>query len=152
VRDEAHALEHSLEVELPFLQMVFPQFTLVPLAVGDATDEEVAAVIESLWDGNSTRIVVSSDLSHYLDYAAAKSRDQTTAHLIESLQPDQLEDTCACGRIPIGGLLRVAKNHGLAVRTADLRNSGDTAGSHHQVVGYGAFVLVENQEELHAGN
>jgi MEMO1 family protein len=141
--DAAHADEHSLEVELPFLQVIFPDFRLVPLVVGDAEDEEVAAVLEALWNGNHTRIVVSSDLTHYLDYYSAKTQDEITAQHIESFQPERLESDCACGCIPIRGLLQAAKHHHLAAHTVDLRNSGDTAGSRRQVVGYGAFVFQE---------
>jgi MEMO1 family protein len=141
--DEAHAEEHSLEVELPFLQVVLKDFTLVPLAVGDADDAEVADVLEALWNGKETRIVVSSDLTHYLDYDSARTQDEITAKYIESMKPEKLEADCACGCIPIRRLLRAAKRRHLTVHTVDLRNSGDTAGSRRQVVGYGAFVLQE---------
>lgn len=141
--DEAHAREHSLEVHLPFLQIVLDGFTIVPLVVGNATDAEAAEVVAALWSGPETRFVISSDLSHYLEYAAARKLDLATRHAIEALQPDAIAESQACGRIPIRGLLRTAREHGLRARTVDLRNSGDTAGPRHEVVGYGAFVLGE---------
>ena len=126
--DEAHEQEHSLEVQLPFLQTVLGDFTLVPLAVGDATPEEVGEVLEALWGGPETRFVISSDLSHYYDIQAARRLDQATAKAIEALKPDGVGEERACGRIPIRGLLQAARRHGLRARTVDLRNSGDTAG------------------------
>jgi len=139
--DQAHALEHSLEVHLPFLQEVLDRFTLVPLVVGGATPDEVAEVLELLWDGPETLIVISSDLSHYHDYATAQRLDRNTSNAIEALQPDAIHDDDACGRIAINGLLRVAKRRGLQATTLDLRNSGDTAGPRDRVVGYGAYVF-----------
>ncbi|RMG29197.1 MAG: AmmeMemoRadiSam system protein B [Gammaproteobacteria bacterium] len=143
LRDDAHAWEHSLEVHLPFLQRVLgPTFSLVPLVVGDATYEEVQEVLDRLWDGDETLIVISSDLSHYHDYATARRMDTETSRAIESLQPYAIEYDQACGRIPVGGLLLAAREHGLSGRTLDLRNSGDTAGPKDQVVGYGAYAFV----------
>ncbi|GAB6040254.1 AmmeMemoRadiSam system protein B [Endothiovibrio diazotrophicus] len=139
--DQAHALEHSLEVHLPFLQEVLGSFTLIPLVVGDATPEEVAEVLERLWGGPETLIVVSSDLSHYHDYATAQRMDRATSDAIEALEPAAIDDDGACGRHPVKGLLVVAKRKGMQVETLDLRNSGDTAGSKDQVVGYGAYVF-----------
>jgi len=141
VFDDAHALEHSLEVQLPFLQRVLTGFTLVPLVVGDATAEQVAEVIEQLWDGPETLIVVSSDLSHYQDYATAQGLDEATCRAIETLHPEKIGYHDACGRNPVTGLLLAARRHGLKVTTLDLRNSGDTAGPRDQVVGYGAWIL-----------
>ena len=141
--DEAHVHEHSLEVQLPFLQTVLGGFTLVPLAVGDATPEEIAEVLEALWGGPETRFVISSDLSHYHDLQTAQRLDRATAKAIEALKPAGIGDERACGRIPIRGLLQVARQHGLRARTIDLRTSGDTAGPRDQVVGYGAFAFEE---------
>jgi MEMO1 family protein len=143
VLDEAHAREHSLEVHLPFLQTVLSRFTLVPLAVGDATPEEIGQVLDLLWGGPETRLVISSDLSHYYDSQAAQRLDRCTAKAIEALKPEDIGEDQACGRIPILGLLHAARQHGLRARTVDLRNSGDTAGPREQVVGYGAFVFEE---------
>jgi AmmeMemoRadiSam system protein B len=140
--DAAHAGEHSLEVHLPFLQEVLDEFTLVPLVVGDATAAEVAEVLELLWGGPETLIVVSSDLSHYLSYEQARTEDGATASAIEQLRPQDIAAHQACGGIPVKGLLLAAKAHGLEVTTLDLRNSGDTAGARDQVVGYGAFAFA----------
>jgi MEMO1 family protein len=140
--DEAHAQEHSLEVHLPFLQTVLEDFILVPLAVGDASTEGVAEVFETLWGGPETRFVISSDLSHYHDLQTARRLDQSTAKAIEALKPAGIGEERACGRIPIRGLLQVARQHGLRARTLDLRTSGDTAGPRDQVVGYGAFAFA----------
>lgn len=136
--DAAHALEHSLEVQLPFLQAVLGDFSLLPLAVGDASAAEVAEVLERLWGGDETLIVVSSDLSHYLSYDAARRRDATTAARILALDP-HIDHQQACGATPVNGLLLAARRHGLQARQVDLRNSGDTAGDKSRVVGYGAF-------------
>jgi MEMO1 family protein len=141
VLDAAHTREHSIEVQLPFLQTVLGAFKLVPLAVGDATDEEIGEVLELLWGGPETRFVISSDLSHYYDSETARRLDQATAKAIEALKPSNIGDEAACGRIPIRGLLGAARRHGLRARALDLRNSGDTAGPRDQVVGYGAFVV-----------
>jgi hypothetical protein len=142
VLDAAHAREHSLEVQLPFLQTVLDRFDLVPFAVGDASAEEVAEVLEALWGGPETLIVVSSDLSHYYDYDTARRLDRETTQAIEELRPEGLGRESACGRIPTRGLLVAARRHGLSARTLDLRNSGDTAGSRDEVVGYGAYVFA----------
>lgn len=141
VLDDAHRMEHSLEVHLPFLQRVLDDFSVVPLVVGDATATEVAEVIEHLWGGAETVIVISSDLSHYHDYDTARRLDAATACAIEALRPDDISPGQACGRLAIQGLLRVARAHGLHAKTIDLRNSGDTAGRRDEVVGYGAWAL-----------
>ena len=141
--DEAHAQEHSLEVQLPFLQMVLGDFSLIPLAAGDASPEEICEVIEAVWDGADTRLVVSSDLSHYYDFQTAKRLDRATADAIEALSPADIGEDQACGRLPIRGLLQSAQRHHLRAHTIDLRNSGDTAGPRDRVVGYGAFAFAE---------
>jgi AmmeMemoRadiSam system protein B len=139
--DQAHAEEHSLEVHLPFLMEVLGEFELVPLVAGDATPEEVAEVLERLWGGPETLIVISSDLSHYHDYATAQQMDQATSLAIEQLRPEQIGYESACGRVPVNGLLCLARRRGLKAKTIDLRNSGDTAGPKDRVVGYGAYVF-----------
>lgn len=146
VLEEAHVGEHALEVHLPFLQVALAEFRIVPLVVGDASDEEVAEVIEALWGGEETCFVISSDLSHYYDYANARELDTTTARAIEALRPAGVGVEQACGRTPIRGLLRSAQRHGLQASTVDLRNSGDTAGPRHEVVGYGAFIFASAAE------
>jgi MEMO1 family protein len=143
--DEAHAHEHSIEVQLPFLQCVLGDFTLVPLAVGDATPEEISEVLDALWGGPETSFVISSDLSHYQDLQTARRLDQSTAKAIEALKPAAIGEERACGRLPIRGLLQAAQRHGLHARTVDLRSSGDTAGPRDRVVGYGAFVFEEGE-------
>jgi len=140
--DRAHALEHSLEVQLPFLREVLGEVTLVPLAVGEASDDEVAEVLERLWGGPETLILVSSDLSHYLRYEEARRADAATTRAIEQLDADALDAGSACGRVPIRGLLVAARRHGLAPRTLDLRSSGDTAGPRSEVVGYGGWLFA----------
>ncbi len=143
VSDAVHAEEHSLEVQLPFLQRVLGLVHIVPLLVGDATPREVVSVLDRLWDGAGTVILVSSDLSHYHGYDAARRFDAMTATCIETLQGDGLGPGHACGCLPISGLIAEAKRHGLAVERLDLRNSGDTAGPRHEVVGYGAWAFRE---------
>ncbi|BAU49520.1 dioxygenase [Sulfurifustis variabilis] len=139
--DAPHAEEHSLEVHLPFLQAVFGEFLLVPLVVGEAGAVEVGEVLERLWGGPETVIVVSSDLSHYYDYETAVELDRATSVAIEALRYEDLDWESACGRVPVSGLLHVARKRGLVARTVDLRNSGDTAGTRDRVVGYGAYVF-----------
>ena len=141
ILEQAHAQEHSLEVHLPFLQEVLGDFTLVPLVVGDAGPAEVGAVLEALWGGPETLIVISSDLSHYHDYQTARQMDSATSQAIETLRFEAIGYEQACGRNPVNGLLWVARRKNLHGETIDLRNSGDTAGPRHQVVGYGAYVF-----------
>lgn len=139
--DLTHQQEHSLEVQLPFLQEVLDEFSLVPLVVGDASAEQVSEVLEQLWGGDETLIVISSDLSHYHDYDTARAMDSETCHAIEAMNPSAIHYDQACGRNPVNGLLLAAKKHGLHVTTLDLRNSGDTAGDRSSVVGYGAWAF-----------
>lgn len=142
VSEEAHALEHSLEVHLPFLQTVLADFRLVPLAVGHASAEEVAEVIEALWGGPETLIVVSSDLSHYLPYADAQELDRRTVDAVLKLDP-AIDHEHACGATPVTGLALAARRHNLKPELIDLRNSGDTAGDKSRVVGYASFAFYE---------
>jgi len=144
----AHEFEHSLEVQLPFLQQVLGDFKIVPLAVGDATADEVAEVIEALWGGPETLIVVSSDLSHYLPYQAAQQIDQQTCAAIARLQALDSHEQ-ACGATPVNGLLLAARHHHLRPHLLDLRNSGDTAGDCERVVGYAAFAFTEVPGHAH---
>jgi AmmeMemoRadiSam system protein B len=138
----AHAGEHSLEVQLPFLQRVLSDFTLVPFVVGDATADMVADVLDVLWGGPETLIVVSSDLSHYHPYRDAQGIDKTTAERILAFA-SCLDHEQACGATPINGLLLAARRRRLHVELLDLRNSGDTAGDRGRVVGYAAFGFRE---------
>ena len=141
VYEPAHSKEHCLEVQLPFLQTIFSEFEIVPLVVGDGTPEEVAEVLEALWGGPETVVVISSDLSHFNDYATASRLDKETSDRIEKLQP--VGERQACGRRAINGLLHLARQRGMKAKTVDLRNSGDTAGLRDRVVGYGAYVFWE---------
>ena len=143
IAEEAHAHEHSLEVQLPFLQAILGDFRLIPLTVGEATPETVGRVLEALWGGPETRLVVSSDLSHYHDYETARTLDQATARAIETLAPTGIPEGRACGYHGINGLVWLARRRRLRATTIDLRNSGDTAGSRDAVVGYGAFVFSQ---------
>ncbi len=147
VSPQAHAQEHSLEVQLPFLQTVLPDFKLLPLAVGMATPEEVAQVLKVLWGGDETLIVVSSDLSHYLPYDTARRADASTTQGILALN-HTLSHEQACGATPINGLTLAAYRHHLKPHLLDLRNSGDTAGPRDGVVGYAAFAFTS--EASHA--
>ncbi len=139
--DLTHQQEHSLEVQLPFLQEVLDDFSLVPLVVGDTNAEEVSEVLERLWGGDETLIVISSDLSHYHDYNTARAMDNETCLAIEAMDPAAIHYDQACGRNPVTGLLLAARKNGLHVTTLDLRNSGDTAGDKSSVVGYGAWAF-----------
>ena len=141
--DAAHEQEHSLEVQVPFLQTVLGNFTLLPLVVGEASAEEVADVLEKCWGGPETLVVISSDLSHYESYDTAGAMDRAAADAILALDERGLEYDNACGLVPICGLLHLAKKKKLRAELADLRNSGDTAGPRDQVVGYGAFAFYE---------
>lgn len=140
--DAAHALEHSLEVQLPFLQKVLGAFALVPFAVGTASVQEVAAVLERLWGGPETLIVVSTDLSHYHPYDEARRIDGATLERVRGYATDIDHDE-ACGATPLNGLLSLAKKRQMSVQLLAACNSGDTAGGKGQVVGYGAFALHE---------
>jgi hypothetical protein len=142
--DRAHEYEHSLEVQLPFLQTLLARFTLVPLVVGDTSADAVAQVLERLWGGQETLVVISSDLSHYLPYEQAQALDRTTAQRILRLDAG-LTPHEACGATAINGALLAARRHSLAPRLLDLRNSADTAGDRARVVGYGAMAFEERQ-------
>lgn len=137
----AHAPEHSLEVELPFLQELFADATLLPLVVGDVEGDDLDQVLEAVWGGEETVIVVSSDLSHYLSYDEARRVDRATAERILALD-GPLHPDSACGAFPINGLLVAAARKGLQAELLDLRSSGDTAGDKSRVVGYGAFAFA----------
>ncbi len=138
----AHEQEHSLEVQLPFLQSVLENFKLLPLAVGDATAQQVAEVLEVLWGGPETLIVISSDLSHFLPYQTAQVVDAQTVQNILNLS-SQIKHEQACGGTPVNGLMLAARHHQLQPHLLDLRNSGDTAGDKDRVVGYASFAFSE---------
>lgn len=142
VDDRPHRLEHSLEVQLPFLQLTLPAFTVLPVVVGDATAEDVASLLDACWGGRETLIVISSDLSHFLSWEQARQRDSLAAAHVLELAPVLTHDQ-ACGATPLNGFLLAARKHGLVPSQLDLRNSGDVCGSMGRVVGYGAFCFVE---------
>jgi AmmeMemoRadiSam system protein B/AmmeMemoRadiSam system protein A len=147
VSDAAHAQEHSLEVQLPFLQTVLGDFSLVPLAIGDATVDEVAAVLERLWGGDETLVVASSDLSHYHAYQEARRIDADTAdHILKFELLTSFKQ--ACGALPINGLLQLGRRRGMRIERLAQCNSGDTAGDRTRVVGYASFVLYEKPETV----
>lgn len=141
--DEAHAMEHSLEVQIPFLQETLENFTLIPLVVGEASSDQITEVIQKLWGGSETLIVISTDLSHFLDYSSAQKMDAKTANAIENFDDRALHDDSACGRYPVKGLLKAAHQKKMKIKRVDLRNSGDTAGGQDRVVGYGSWILYE---------
>ena len=139
VVEKAFEQEHSLEVHLPFLQMTLKDFALIPMLVGQISFQQLAKVLETIWNGSETLIVISSDLTHYLSYAEAQKIDKKTADAIVSLNPNEIGSDQACGRVGIKALLEVAQKKNLKPQLIDLRNSGDTAGPKDRVVGYGAF-------------
>ena len=141
VSDKAHKDEHSLEVQLPFLQEILGDFSLVPIVVGDAERHEVADVINRLWGSEDTLFVISTDLSHYHSYNEAKKLDSDTSDAIVNLKSNLIDYDDACGRNGLKGMLTVAEEKNLSIDILDLRNSGDTAGDKNRVVGYGAYVI-----------
>jgi len=144
----AHSQEHSLEVQFPFLERVLPGVPVLPLVVGAASAEQVAEVLERLWEREDTLVLISSDLSHYLSYDEAREVDRETADCILALDAEQLDTEQACGAIPLSGLLLAARRRGLRAQELDLRSSGDTAGDRSRVVGYGAFAFDLPQETV----
>lgn len=148
VSDEAHEGEHCLETQLPFLQRMLGNFTIAPILCGRVSRDEVADVLDKLWGGPETVIIVSSDLSHYLDYQTCRALDASTCAAIERLVPVELTPEQACGATPVNGLLAAARRRGMRVETLDLRNSGDTAGPRDRVVGYGAWAFWEQDTAL----
>lgn len=142
MRDVAHVAEHSLEVQLPFLQVLLSDFVLLPIVAGEAPPTAMAEVLETVWGGEDTLVLVSSDLSHDADYESARTLDRAATRAIESLRAEDLGVESACGRIPLRGLLVAARQHRLQPRTLDLRSSGDTAGPRDRVVGYGAYAFA----------
>lgn len=148
VMDSAHTHEHSLEVHLPFLQYVLDEFTLLPLVVGDIGQDKVAEILETVWGGDETLIVISSDLSHYHDYDTARKLDNTTSESIKDFRSDLIGPEQACGCMPMSGLLSIAKRRNMEIKILDVKNSGDTAGSRDRVVGYGAYSVHYQPSEL----
>lgn len=142
ISDAAHAAEHSLEVQLPFLQVVLEDFDILPITIGFAPCEQVARAIDAVWGGSDTLVLVSSDLSHYHTWNEARQLDDATTRAIVERRSD-LPAEQACGACGINGLMQVARRRGLTVEVLDQRNSGDTAGDRSRVVGYGSYALIE---------
>lgn len=142
VSDRAHAFEHSLEVQLPFLQCVLGEFTLLPMVAGDADAATVAAILDIAWGDDGTLLVVSTDLSHFHPWAEARALDARTSRRIVAMEPHLAGDD-ACGCVGLNGFLLAAGRRGLRAVELDLRNSGDTAGDRERVVGYGAYAFHE---------
>jgi AmmeMemoRadiSam system protein B len=140
--DAPHATEHSIEVQLPFLQTVLDGFDLLPIAVGHAPPGLVARTLEAAWSGPETLIVVSTDLSHYHTSLEAKKLDDESTRAILERRSD-LSDEQACGARGVNGLMQIARQRNLAVELLDQRNSGDTAGDRSRVVGYGSYAVYE---------
>lgn len=145
--DEAHREEHCIEVQLPFLQHVLDKFTLVPILTGDITQTQTAEILNYLWDQKDTIFLVSTDLSHFENYTAARKLDAETAAFIENFEYKKLSGHSACGGTSLGGLLVLAKEKNLRIQRLDMRNSGDTGGGKQSVVGYGSWALFEQDEK-----
>lgn len=146
ISDEAHAPEHSLEVHLPFLQRVCGAFTLVPILVGQITPVQGAALLRQVWGGPETRVVISSDLSHFFSLPHAREVDAASTAVIEALDADAMLRADACGRYPVAALLHEAKRRGMHMATLDVRTSADTAGDPTRVVGYGSYAFWEPEQ------
>lgn len=146
--DRAHSQEHALEVQLPFLQTVLEDFSIVPLTLGDVAAETVAPLLDDLWGGQETLLLVSSDLSHYHPYAEACQEDQASLARIQALQPT-LTPAQACGAGAINALILAARTHELTPTLLDARNSGDTAGDRMRVVGYAAVGFTPVSRSIH---
>lgn len=142
VDDRPHAEEHCLEVQLPFLQTLLDSFEIVPVLVGQCCTGSVADLLDLLWGGPETLIVVSSDLSHYLSYEDSRALDRSTARQLLELNPCLQAEQC-CGAHAVNGLLTLASRRGLEPYLLDLRSSGDTAGDRCRVVGYASIAFVE---------
>jgi AmmeMemoRadiSam system protein B len=141
--EAAHVREHSLEVQLPFLQTLLAKFDLLPLSVGDTSPEVVAAVIDTLWNGADTLLVISTDLSHFLTYDEAVRIDRQTCSAIERMDVSGISHSNACGAVALCGLLLAAQRRRMRIETIELKNSGDTSGDRSRVVGYGSWALYE---------
>ena len=146
--DDAHTREHGLEIELPFIQRLFGEdadIGIVPLLVSRCSPRQVHEVIEKLWGGPETLIVISSDLSHFHDYDTAKRMDNRTRAMIENFDAENIDTNDACGALPVAGMLIAARNRGMKIKTLGMRNSGDVTGDKSRVVGYGAWAVYDGK-------
>lgn len=148
-QDEAHGPEHSLEVQLPFLRQCLDNFELVPLVFGRIEPAHIADALRLVWGGAETLIVISSDLSHFLDDESCRRIDTETAQIIESLDTERLTSERACGAKGIQGLMILAREKGLHIRTLELKNSSDASGDRRRVVGYGGFYILSDSISSH---
>lgn len=137
-----HAEEHSIEVQVPFIQRILGDLPIVPLAVGSAGPAEVAEVIEALATDPGTFIVISSDLSHYHPHEVARELDDRTIARVLA-RDDSIEPNRACGAHPLDGLLRAAPGLGWSAHLLAACTSADTAGEPSRVVGYASFAVTE---------
>ena len=143
IMDKAHEAEHSVEVQLPFLQYMLDTFSIVPIVAGDASPQLIAKIIKTLWAGPETLILISSDLSHFHNYLTAQQLDRATSQAILTMDINAIDSQHACGCVGIRGLLTFTQQHPMETSILDVRNSGDTAGSKDSVVGYGAYLFSE---------
>ena len=142
VSDKAHAEEHCLEVQLPFLQETLGEFKLLPLVVGETKTEQITEIIQEFSEDTETLIVISTDLSHFHDYQTAREIDARTANAIELLEQNRISTEDACGAYPLRGALLAASQNQWNVHRLGLCNSGDTSGDRGRVVGYGAWAMT----------
>lgn len=139
---EAHAEEHSVEVQLPFLQRVAEDFEILPLVAGDADPERISGKLRGIL-GDDTMLVISSDLSHYHDYDAAIRLDRKAINAIEKIDYVAFAGEEACGKIPILAVLDIAKRLGWKCKLLNCANSGDATGDRARVVGYASFAFYK---------
>lgn len=144
--EQAHTSEHSLEVQLPFLQKVLKKFSIIPILVSETDYLQTTMVVQKYLDEKSL-LIASSDLSHYYEYKDATMLDQVTCEAIENQNIDMLQECEACGKTPIMSLLQIAQERAWKTKLVDYRNSGDISGELERVVGYGAFVFYEDYQE-----
>lgn len=145
----AHAKEHGIEIQLPFLQTVLgPGFSLVPILAGATLPKEIALALMHLWGGQDTLVIVSTDLSHNNDADTAQRLDMETARAIVDMAPERLEEKCACGRLILAGLLMLARTRETQMEVIGMTNSADTGGDPSKVVGYGAFAMIDNTRDI----
>jgi hypothetical protein len=138
--DEPHAPEHAIEVQLPILQrIVGDALSILPIAVGATQPSEVAALLAGV---EADLVVVSTDLSHYLDAEAARAADRRTAEAVVARDVEAIGPMDACGVFALRGAVAFARETGRPIRLLDIRTSGDTGGDPHRVVGYGAFAIA----------
>jgi MEMO1 family protein len=144
--DDAHAPEHSIEVQLPFLLEVLGPVEIVPLLVGRCSPEAVATVVDRAdGDGDNTLVVVSSDLSHYLTEADARVRDEATRRAIVEGRHGDIGPQDACGCVAIAGMVLIARAHRLVTRPLAMATSAAATGDTSRVVGYGSFAFEERR-------